>query len=134
MTPEVWQAIREDWKASLPDIIAGKDSWHYPYGWAQMTQRPSQVRRTANYIAWLMKGPPLNEILKANTYEPLARSKALLYVLLREQFPKSTLSDIARRLRKDHSTLSKVIETARRRLKRDREFLARYEELKGQLR
>lgn len=133
MTPEVWQAIREDWKRSLPDVIAGRDTWHYPYGWAQMTMRPSQVRRTANYIAWLMRGPPLIEILNAKTYEALNRDKAILYVLLREQFPRSTLSEIARRLRKDHSTVSKVIETARRRMKRDRQFLARYEELKAQL-
>jgi len=133
MTPEVWQAIREDWKQSLPDVIAGRDNVHYPYGWAQMTMRPSQVRRTANYIAWLMRGPPLIEILNCGPRDVLSDSRTLLYILLREQFPKSTISEIARRLRKDHSTIIKVIERGRAKLRRNRDFLARYEALKVQL-
>jgi chromosomal replication initiation ATPase DnaA len=116
MTPEVFQRIREDWKKSLPQVIAGNDTDSYPYGWAQADLPPANIRRTAYYIAFLLNVDPGDLLGKGRTTD-LVRKRMLMYLLVRERFPRLSRVRLARALGRDHSTLCHGL--ARAGLRRD---------------
>lgn len=54
MAPEVWEAIRRDWRESLPAVLAGEDDKFYMDGWARRAARPRTVKGSFHYLCRAM--------------------------------------------------------------------------------
>ena len=120
MTPEVWVAIRQDWKESLPAILAGEDDKFYTHGWAQREAPPKTVKTSFHYVCSQMRWAPSDMKSAARDANMCFKRDALSLALWRKH--NTSIMNLARVMHRDHSTMSAALKRARDRMDRRPDF------------
>ncbi len=120
MTPEVWKAIRQDWRESLPAVLAGEDDKFYPFGWAKENKAPRSAKTSLHYICSIMRWD-VRDILSMKRHASMCRRRDAVGLALHRKH-KNPVNSLAKLLHRDWSSMRSLLERAKLREKSDAEF------------
>ncbi len=129
MTPERQAEIRDAWSRDLPKVLAGKDPMKNPiYNGIPMREwndlPPVKNYTVEHVLKCAMRATKVSrmDLLGPRRAAPLARPRQLTYLLLRDFCPLRSLPEIARAMKKDHTTVMHGIKAARIRRDKDPDY------------
>ncbi len=113
-------AIRQDWKESLPAVLAGEDDKFYPMGWAKAQAGPRTVKTSFHYMCFSMKIDPRDILSMRRTARMCWKRDAIGLALWRRH--QTSLGNLARVLHRDWSSMKSLLRRAKEREKRETDF------------
>lgn len=131
MTPEVWATIRQDWIESLPAVLAGEDDRFYQFGWARENAAPRTVKTSMIYLCSAMRWDRKAILSMGRTARVCKRRDAIGLALWRKH--NTSLSNLAKIMHRDWSSLKSLLDRAKGKESRDPDFADLVKELEALL-
>ena len=133
MTPEEWQAFRQEWREALPGIIAGEpDRTDLMIPLDRIVSWPKIGGVTLPSCLDIIEyttGHGASELRSGRRYKTLFEARVLFFLLARDMMPHKTMSELGRFLGKDHTSVGHALKRGRWRLRTDPEFAERYQHM-----